>query len=166
MESTNILDSRKIAQKLERIAHQIYEYNSEEKEIILVGVAPRGFELSNRLAGLLNKISDLKVRIMPIYVDKDHPTGGDIKLDGDLGELTNSSVCLVDDVLNSGRTLMYAARHILSTPIKKLNTVVLIDRRHRKFPIRADLVGITLSTTIQEHISVDLQPGKEGAYLE
>jgi pyrimidine operon attenuation protein/uracil phosphoribosyltransferase len=73
---------------------------------------------------------------------------------------------LVDDVLNSGHTLIYAAKEILNYTIKKLTTVVLVDRRHRKFPIKADFVGLTLSTTIQEHITVELTEGKEAVYLE
>ena len=74
-------------------------------------------------------------------------------------DLDGRVVILVDDVLMSGRTLMYAAAHLVGSPLKRLTTVVLVDRLHRTFPIRADIVGLTLSTTLQEHISVEL--GKE-----
>ena len=71
---------------------------------------------------------------------------------------------LVDDVLNSGKTLMYGAKYFLSVPLKKLSTIVLVDRNHNRFPIKADFVGLSLSTTLKEHISVELEKNA-GVYL-
>ena len=80
--------------------------------------------------------------------------------------MNNKKVVLIDDVLNSGKTLMHAASFLLNQDIKKMNTVVLVDRRHRNFPIKADFVGLTLSTTIQEHINVEILENKISVYLE
>ena len=65
------------------------------------------------------------------------------------------TIILVDDVLNTGRALVFATRYLLGFDVKGMQTVTLIDRRHRNFPIRADYVGLTLATTMQEHILVE-----------
>ena len=68
----------------------------------------------------------------------------------------NKSLVLVDDVLNSGTTLMYAVKHFLNVPLKQFNTAVLVNRNHKKYPVKADFKGISLSTSLQEHISVEV----------
>lgn len=162
---TTVLERRKVLQKIERLAHQLYEQHADTKELVLVGVAPSGSQLSKLLMEHLSRISPIKIRHATLTIEKDKRDGGEIYLDLPLEELANQTVCLVDDVLNSGRTLMYAARYLLGVPLSKLSTLVLIDRLHRQFPIRADMVGMTLSTTLHQHIRVDLTPGKEAAYL-
>jgi pyrimidine operon attenuation protein / uracil phosphoribosyltransferase len=155
-ERTPILDHESVQRKLRRIAHQLHEENCEEKRITLVGIAPRGYTLAKRLAELLLEISDLKVDLVEMKLDKDAPLEKPLKLSIDVQELRDRTVVLVDDVLMSGRTLMHTASYLVQVPLKKLTTVVLVDRRHRTYPIRADIVGLTLSTTLQEHISVEL----------
>ena len=155
-ERTAILDHDSVQRKLRRIAHQLHEENHEEKRITLVGIAPRGFTLAKRLAELLTGISDLQVDLVEMKLDKDAPLEKPLKLSIDVKELRDRTVVLVDDVLMSGRTLMHTASYLVQVPLKKLTTVVLVDRRHRTYPIRADIVGLTLSTTLQEHISVEL----------
>lgn len=153
---TTVLDHDRVQRKLERIAHQLHEENWEEKGIVLVGVAPRGSTVAKRLATRLAAISDLKVDLVELTLDKDAPLEKPVKLSMDHAKLQDRVVVLVDDVLMSGRTLMHAAAFLVKVPLKKLTTVVLVDRRHRTYPIRADIVGLTLSTTLQEHISVEL----------
>lgn len=155
-ERTAILDHDSVQRKLRRIAHQLHEENCDEKRIVLVGIAPRGYTLAKRLAGSLVEISDLEVDLVEMKLDKDAPLEKPVKLSIDVKELRDQMVVLVDDVLMSGRTLMHAASYLVQVPLKKLTTVVLVDRRHRTYPIRADIVGLTLSTTLQEHISVEL----------
>ncbi|MEO8588891.1 MAG: phosphoribosyltransferase family protein [Flavobacteriales bacterium] len=155
-ERTAILDHDSVQRKLRRIAYQLHEENCEEERITIVGIAPRGFTLAKRLAELLLEISDLKVDLVEMKLDKDAPLEKPLKLSIDVQELRDRTVVLVDDVLMSGRTLMHTASYLVQVPLKKLTTVVLVDRRHRTYPIRADIVGLTLSTTLQEHISVEL----------
>lgn len=155
-ERTVILDHDQVQRKLRRIAHQLHEEHHAEKGIVLVGIAPRGADLAKRLAKLLNSIGELKTELVELKLDKDLPLEKPVQLSAESKVLRNRTVVLVDDVLMSGRTLMYAASHLVQTPLKRLTTVVLVDRRHRTFPIRADIVGLTLSTTLQEHISVEL----------
>ncbi len=159
-----ILDHERVQRKLERIAHQLHEENFEETGIVLIGVADRGSMVMKRLAKRLKEISELKVVTAVINLDKDQPLEGPVQLSVEPDTLKGRVVVLVDDVLMSGRTLMYAASFLVQAPLKKLITVVLVDRMHRKFPIRADIVGLTLSTTLQERISVEFGK-KDAVYL-
>lgn len=161
MERTLVLDHDRVQRKLQRIAHQLHEENVEEKGIVVVGIAPRGMQLAKRLSEQLGTMSELRIELLELKLDKDDPLTGPVMLSADLKDLKDRVVVLVDDVLMSGRTLMHAAAHLVQVPLKKLTTVVLVDRRHRTYPIRADIVGLTLSTTLQEHISVEL--GKKDA---
>lgn len=160
-EKTIVLDHERVQRKLARIAHQLHEEHHTEKRIVLIGIAPRGIQLAERLAGLLKEISPLNPAVMALHLDKDDPMNKPFELKGDSAQLKKATVVLVDDVLESGRTLMHAAAHLVKHPMKRLTTVVLVDRRHRTFPIRADIVGLTLSTTLQERIHVEL--GKRDA---
>lgn len=155
-ERTQVLDHDRIQRKLRRIAIQLYEENHGEQELVLVGIVPRGHRLAERLARALRDIGPLRVELLELKLDKDDPLNGPVTLSADVAELRDRVVVLVDDVLMSGRTLMHAAAHLVQVPLRKLTTVVLVDRRHRAYPIRADIVGLTLSTTMQEHISVEL----------
>jgi len=114
---------------------------------------------------MLASMASFEVELVELALDKDKPLEAPVKLSTDLASLRGRTVVLVDDVLMSGRTLMYAAAHLVTVPLKRLTTVVLVDRRHRSYPIRADIVGLTLSTTTQEHISVELGR-KDTVYLD
>ena len=163
-ERTLVLDHERVQRKLKRIAAQLHEENHAEKAIVLVGIAPRGTRLAQRLKDLIAEGDGPRVELVELELDKTSPLEAPVKLGLDLNDLKDRTVVLVDDVLMSGRTLMYAVAHLVRVPLKKLTTVVLVDRRHRSFPIRADIVGLTLSTTLQEHISVELGK-KDGVYL-
>ena len=165
-ERTLILESSRVNQKITRMAHEIYEHHHKSKDLILIGISGRGFELAGRLAELLKEISPLKIQKLEISMNKENPLKGDILLSGELSELMGKEVVLVDDVLNSGKTLMFAARHILQVEIKKLSVATLVERSHRKFPLKSDFVGLTLSTNLKEHVSVDLTAKKESIHLE
>ncbi|HEY8404663.1 MAG TPA: phosphoribosyltransferase family protein [Flavobacteriales bacterium] len=164
-EKSLILSSRHIEQKLMRMAHEIHENNYKEKEIVLVGIIGHGSSVAERLADHLRAITDIKVTLGYIEMSKDKPLSEEIKFSGELKDIKGKSVVLVDDVLNSGRTLIYAAKHLLNTEPKNLATATLIERSHRKFPIHADFVGLTLSTNMKEHVAVEMQKGKEAVYL-
>ena len=162
---SKILDSKGISQKVNRLAWQIYENNSKENKIVIVGISGRGEVLASQLSKVINKISLIKTKLGSIHLDKDNPFQNEIAIDLDVADYTNKVVVLVDDVLNSGKTLMYASKHFLNAPLSKLSTVVLVDRNHNRFPIKADYVGLSLATTLQEYISVVLDGNDQGVYL-
>jgi pyrimidine operon attenuation protein/uracil phosphoribosyltransferase len=159
-----VLEHDRIQRKLRRIAFRIYEDHVHEPGIVIVGVAPRGSKLAERLKRLLEEISPLKADLLELALDKADPLHGPVRFDPGPVKLEDRVVVLVDDVVMSGRTLMHAAAHLLASPVKRLTTVALVDRLHRAYPIRADIVGLTLSTTLQEHISVELGR-KDTVYL-
>lgn len=152
---TIVLDHDRLQRKISRIVHQLYEEYHAEKNIVLVGIAPRGLTLAKRLQVGLKANTDLTIDLVELRLDKDAPLERPAELTVAPATLRDRVVVLVDDVLMSGRTLMHAASFLVQVPLKKLTTVVLVDRRHRTYPIRADIVGLTLSTTLQEHISVE-----------
>ena len=164
MEKTLVLNKQQLQQKIDRLAWQIYEQNYKEKEIIIAGIANRGVLIAKKIAKKLTEISAIKVKLATIKLDKDNPFYKDIEVDISEKDYKNKVLILVDDVLNSGKTLMYGAKYFLSVPLKKLSTIVLVDRNHNRFPIKADFVGLSLSTTLKEHISVELEKNV-GVYL-
>jgi pyrimidine operon attenuation protein / uracil phosphoribosyltransferase len=161
-----ILSAQQIEQKIVRMAHEIHENNYKEKEIILVGIVGRGLQLAQRLHKALLNIADMPVKLEQIEINKDQPLSGEISYSGQTATLKNKSVVLVDDVLNSGRTLIFASKYLLTTEPRNMAVATLIDRYHRRFPIHAEYVGLTLSTNLKEHVSVVLDKGKEAVYLE
>ena len=162
---SKILDIQGIDQKLKRLAWQVYEKNSSEKEIIVVGVSERGLMLAKQLSAYIQEISKIKTKLAHLGLDKDTPYNKEVTLNLEVKEYTNKIVVLVDDVLNSGKTLMYAAKHFLTTPLKRLAIMVLVDRNHNRYPIKADYVGLSLATTLQEYINVELKGSNKGVYL-
>ncbi|MFY9311259.1 MAG: phosphoribosyltransferase family protein [Bacteroidia bacterium] len=166
MNRTLILNSKQIQQKINRIAYEIYENNYDEKEIIIAGIANNGFLFAKRLADVLKTISPIKTKLIEIVLDKKNPLAKEIKIDLTAKELNNKVIILADDVLNSGKTLIFGAKPFLNSPVKRLTTAILVDRGHNRYPIKADFVGLSLSTTLQEHITVELdKKGKEVVYL-
>jgi pyrimidine operon attenuation protein/uracil phosphoribosyltransferase len=166
MNKSLILNSNQIAQKINRIAYEIYENNYDEKEIVIAGITTNGFLLAKRIADVLQSISKIKVQMIEISLDKENPFDSDVKIKLSEKELKNKVIILVDDVLNSGKTLIFGTKLFLNAPVKRLTTAVLVDRGHNRYPIKADVVGLSLSTTLQEHITVELnKKGKETVYL-
>ena len=158
-----IMDQKHIQKTIKRISYQIYETNSEENELVLAGIKENGLELATRIQKELKKISDLDVVLIEIKMDKKNPRDK-ISMSQSISFCENKSVVVVDDVLNTGRTLIYAVKKFLSIKLKKIQTAVLVNRNHKNFPIKGDFKGISLSTSIKEHINVRF--GKdEGIYL-
>lgn len=157
MEATRnlIMDSRQVDQRVNRIAYQIYEDNFQEKGVVLVGIRNKGYKLAEKIMASLKEICDLDVKLIALTIDKKNQVKGDVNLDADRKELAGKSVILVDDVLNSGKTLIYSMKALLDIDMKKIRTALLVDRDHKQFPISADFVGMNLSTTMQEHVTVE-----------
>ena len=163
--TTLVLNQKQIGQKVNRIAWQVYEDNFPEKEIIVAGIARTGFLLAQRIAAVLGKISPFNVTLMKIILDKENPLSSSFEPAISNEALKGKVVVLVDDVLNSGMTLTYSLRPFLDSGIRKIRTVILVDRSHKRFPTAADYTGISLATTMQEHITVDLDSGNDSVIL-
>jgi pyrimidine operon attenuation protein/uracil phosphoribosyltransferase len=153
-EHITILTSLQVEQKLQRIARQLVELHYNKKEIIIIGISERGVKIAKKINSILNNITKINIKLLTLKIDKDHPIENQVELSESIETLNEQTVVLIDDVLNSGKTLIHAASYLVQANIAQLSTVVLVDRRHRLFPIRADFVGMTLSTTLKEHISV------------
>ena len=159
-----ILNQLQISQKIRRIAYQIYETNSSEKEVVLAGIVGNGFVFAEKLVAVLQEISNLKVTICEVTIDKKNPLKP-ITTSLKVADYQNKSLVLVDDVLSSGTTLIYGIKHFLEVPLKKFKTAVLVNRNHKKYPVKADFKGISLSTSIKEHIQVEFSRKEAIAYL-
>lgn len=160
-----ILNHKEIQHKIKRIAFQIYETNVDESEVIIAGIGNNGHILAKKLKTVLEDISDIKPILCKVVIDKKNPltpVSTSIKPE----DYTNKSVVLVDDVLNSGTTLIYSVKHFLNVPLKQFKTAVLVNRNHKKYPVKADFKGISLSTSLHEHVEVDLKGKKHQVILE
>lgn len=151
-----VLNEHQITQKTERIAYQIYENTFEEKVLYIGGIAGNGFLFAERLVAALNKISDQEIRLFEISIDKDNPLNSEVRLSIDDTDLTDATCILVDDVINSGRTMIYAVRRLLDKELRVLKVATLVNRAHRRFPVQADFVGISITTTLKDNIIVEL----------
>ncbi len=153
---TLILNKEQILQKSKRIAYQILEDNFEEKNIVLVGIADRGYIFAKRLQIILQEIAkDKSIELIKVDIKKEKRSLEAIT-DQPVEIAKDKTVIVIDDVLNSGRTLAYALGAFINVPLKKMRTAVLIDRSHHIFPIFSDFYGLKLSTILKEHVTVDL----------
>jgi pyrimidine operon attenuation protein / uracil phosphoribosyltransferase len=163
--NTVILDKKQIAHKIKRIAYQIYETNVDETEVVIAGIQTNGFLLAKKLKIEVEKISPIKVMLCEVIIDKKNPTRP-IETSLKQEEYKNKSLLLVDDVLHSGTTLIYGVKHFLEVPLKQFKTAVLVDRNHKKYPVKADFKGISLSTSLNENVSVIFEKNNDRAVLE
>lgn len=154
---TLILNKTQIIQKSRRIAYQILEDNFDEKNIVLVGIADRGYIFAKRLQLILQEIAtDKEIELIKVNIQK-HKRSLEAETDQPAEIAKNKTVIIVDDVLNSGRTFAYALGVFINVPLKKMRTAVLIDRSHHIFPIFSDFYGLKLSTILKEHVTVCLE---------
>ena len=160
-----ILTHGEIVHKIKRIDYQIYESNVDEKEIIVAGIESNGYVLAKKLKTVLKKISPLEPILCKVSIDKKNPLNN-VKTSISSEDYKNKSVVLIDDVLNSGTTLIYGVKHFLNVPLKQFKTAVLVNRNHKKYPVKADFKGISLSTSLKEHINVVLDNNDFKAILE
>ena len=164
MDKNKILDYQLVKKKIIRISLQIIESNSIDDEIIIAGIENNGYLIAKKICNEIKKISDKKIQLCSIKIDKKNPRK-EITVSLVEEQYENKSVVIVDDVLNSGSTLMYAVKYFLDTKLKKLKTAVLVDRNHKKYPIKADYKGLSLSTSIQNHVEVSINDNEINAYL-
>ncbi len=159
-----ILTHKEIAHKTKRIAYQIFETFVNEEEVILAGIANNGYLFAQKIATELALISDLKVTLCEVKINKQNPQSP-VTTSIPSAEYQNKALVLIDDVLSTGTTLIYGVKHFLEVPLSKFKTAVLVDRNHKKYPVKADFKGISLSTSLQEHIQVVFEEDNSYAYL-
>lgn len=160
-EKTLVLNAKQVSQKIRRIAFEIYENNFSEKMVVLAGLEGQGYEFAKILEKELQSISTLNTLLTKVSLNKFASTQSDVTLDVAVKDLKKKSIILVDDVLNTGRTLAYAMKPFLEIEIKKIEVAVLVNRSHTLFPIVPTYSGVELATTFSEH--VDVKIGKNAA---
>jgi pyrimidine operon attenuation protein/uracil phosphoribosyltransferase len=161
MEKNLILTEQQVGQKIKRMAFEVYEHNFQEKEVVFAGIDGQGYTLATLLAKQLEEISSIKAKVVKVSIDKSAPVQSEIGLDAEPSSFKKKCVIVVDDVLNTGKTLAYAMKPFLDVEVKKIEVAVLINRSHSTFPIQPTYNGYGLSTTLTEHIEVIL--GKQAA---
>lgn len=158
-----ILDAARIERKLVRMAWQIWEHNSDRKAVTLIGIAEGGEAIASKLAAHLGNISPLRVSVLRLELNKKAPLNAAIQLNG---AISDQSLVLVDDVAMSGRTLLYALKPLMEAAPEKILIAVLVDRKHKSYPVTPDIIGHQVATTLQDHIIVTFGENGLEAWLE
>jgi len=159
-----IINDNQIRSKLKRISYQILETNLQNSMLVIAGIESNGYLIAKELKKILNKLSNIEVVLCKVKIDKKNPRKP-IETSISKEEYSNKSIVLVDDVLNSGSTLIYAIKHFLEVELAQFKTAVLVNRNHKKFPVKADFKGISLSTSIQSQVIVEFKGSKINALL-
>lgn len=164
-EKNLILTQQQVKQLTKRIAYEVVEQNFKEKEIVLAGIYDKGYAFAKLLQKELKAISAMEVVLVKVTLDKLAPSQSEVSLDTEVNSLKNKVIVVVDDVLNTGRTVAYALKPFLNIKVKQIQTAFVVDRGYHSFPISADYVGLALATTLKEHIEVVLDKKKMGVYI-
>ena len=154
--SNRVLDAAKVNQKITRIAYEIIENNFKEKTIVIAGLDGQGYLLAKQIAAELGKISSIKINLVKVSLDKFSPQQSEVKLDVESKDIKKKCIVLVDDVLNTGRTLAYGMKPFLNIEVKKIEVAVLVNRSNTLFPITPTYTGYELATTLTDHVEVVL----------
>ncbi len=160
-----VLTQQQIQQKITRLAHELLENIYGEQELFIGGITGNGEYFAAEIAGILRQNSSASVTVFSIDMHKDFPLEHPITCSIDPAQLKGKTIILVDDVINSGTTMQYGLMKILEQPVKSVKTVALVDRLHRRYPIKCDFVGLTLTTTLKERVEVMEKNGEMEAYL-
>ena len=162
---TKIVDAVQVKKIIRRMAYQIFERNFDSKELVFAAISGQGIEVARQLIEDLAEISKIKLQLIEVQIDKTNPLPSNVVLDP-VVKLTGKTIVMVDDVLNTGRTLIYSFSPFLNLQVKSIQVAVLVDRNHPSYPVNADYKGISLQTTLQEHVSVEIERKKINVYLK
>lgn len=159
-----VLNKNTADKKLRRMALEVAERNHDNNELILIGIKENGIFIAQKMATYLKEIFHGEIKAIELWLDKKTP--GEIQLSESLN-FNNKNILLIDDVANSGRTMLYALKPLLQQLPRQIQTLVLVERTHKKFPIAVDYVGLSISTTQEQNIVVEVKDGEiMGAYLQ
>jgi len=156
-----ILDQKKIKQKVKRLAYEIVEQNYTEKEIIVAGINNNGYGFAKMVLRELRKICDINFTLSKIKLNPANPLDEEVKLSIKPQECEGKNVIIVDDVANTGRTIFYAFKPFMDLKTKKIEVAVLVDRKHKSYPIKVDYLGLSLATTLKDNIDVRIRDVEE-----
>jgi pyrimidine operon attenuation protein / uracil phosphoribosyltransferase len=152
-----LLNDRQIGQKITRLAIEIVEQNWETSKIVLAGINSNGFFFAGLiLKEIKNYDPNFQIDLVNVSLNPANPLSEPITCDQPAATFNGQNVILVDDVANTGRTIFYAFSTFIQALPRKVQICVLIDRKHKTFPVHVDYVGLSLATTLQEHIDVQL----------
>ncbi len=159
-----ILSEEIANKKLRRMALQVIEQNYDAEQLVLIGIKTNGTVIAEKISGLIKEMYKGEVLVLELGMDKKKPS--EIVLNKNI-DLNNKTILLIDDVANSGRTMLYALKPLLEQFPKKIQTLALVERKHKTFPIDVDYIGLSISTTLEEHIYVEVKNGQvTGAWME
>jgi len=164
MKDNKILDKEQIEEKIKRISYEIYEENFDDKSIIICGIEKNGSIIAKRVIKELKSICNINIEFINISLNKKNPLNT-VAIKSSKINIKDKSIILIDDVSNTGKTLIYVIKELTKYEPKKINTAVLVNRDHTLFPIKINFIGLSLSTSIKSHIEVKLNNNNIGAYL-
>jgi len=164
MKEKKILDKEQIQEKIKRISYEIYEENFDDKSILICGIEKNGSIIAKKIIKELESICDIKIEFISINLNKKNPLNS-VEIKSSKNNIINKSIVLIDDVSNTGKTLIHVIKELIKFEPKKINTAVLVNRDHTLFPIKINFIGLSLSTSIKSHIEVTLDKKDIGAYL-
>jgi pyrimidine operon attenuation protein/uracil phosphoribosyltransferase len=160
---TAILDEESVKRKIRRMALEVAEQNTGESEVIIAGIVGNGEIVARSIANELKKMASFTVKVITIQLNKKELS--DVVLEPWV-EIQEKTIIIVDDVANTGKTLFYALKPFISSSPRKIQTLALVERSHKQFPIQTDYTGLSIATTLQEHIAVETEGEKiTGAWL-
>jgi pyrimidine operon attenuation protein/uracil phosphoribosyltransferase len=165
MNKSLVLSKEDIHHKIARMSYEIMEANHEETVVLMAGIRERGYILAQKLKNYLETVAPFTVLLTDIRLNKEQPHARNIQYGVDTSVMENKAIVICDDVANSGRTLLYAMKPLLEVAPKKIQIAVLVDRKHKLFPVSPDFTGLLLSTSLKEHITADLGAETEAVYL-
>lgn len=159
-----ILSAEEAQQKLKRMSLEIAEsLSGQAGDVLLIGVQNSGVVIAEAIGNLLRPCLDKKVDIISVKLNKQHPDKVELS---EILPLNGLNIILIDDVTNSGKTLLYALKPLLDWHPRTIQTLVMVERMHKTYPVKPDFVGLSISTTLEEHIQVETVDGKiMGAYV-
>jgi len=161
-----VLNQQQIEKKIHRLALQVYEGLLDEKELIIAGINGNGYALAKLLHDAIDEETPLQTTLAEITLNKQEPRAATTQVNLETKDIQGKTVLIVDDVLNTGRTMVYAVSVFIREGSSLIKTAVLADRNHKRFPIAADYVGISLATTLQEHLNFSITENKMELILE
>jgi pyrimidine operon attenuation protein/uracil phosphoribosyltransferase len=150
-----VLTKKQIDQKITRLAYEILENANQENRIYLAGICGSGIRIAEEIQKILTPLAGFEIVVFEITLDKEKPLENPITSSIDLSDIDNQYIILIDDVLNSGKTMQYALTILLQKRVKAIKTLALVDRHNHRFPIKSDYTGILLSTTLKNRVEID-----------
>lgn len=158
-----ILQDSEINTIIKRLAYEILEQHFNDERIFLAGINNNGFAFAELIREALQALSEKEVRLIHLHINPAEPLSEKVKTDFKTEKLNEESLIIIDDVANTGRTLFYASQPFMTTLPRRIETCVLVDRKHKSFPVKIDYYGISLATTLQDNIRVNIGDKKSAS---